>query len=106
MKIENDTLLFDSGKELDCYGGVVGLSVEGVYGTKPGAAGVFGGWDSDLMLSHAECVELADFMVARWAKFGADHAFVLAEAERQLRGTGSPETPRGLLNSINDHSAP
>lgn len=112
MKIENDTLLFDSGRELDVYAGVVGLSIEGVYGTQPGEARVCGGYDSELdvrdvsekngsrfFLTHAECVELADFMVARWAKFGADHAFVLAEAERQLRGTGSPETPVGLLNA-------
>jgi len=100
MKIENNKLVFDSGRTFDRHSTIVGLAVGDAleYETRE----VFSGYDSTFdtlsdpndetfgtrELSDAECVELADFMVAQWAAFRERHANP-ANAADIVRGAGA-----------------
>jgi len=90
MKIENNKLVFDSGREFVVNMHIIGLRVDGDDPKLFDESAVFGGYDESFKtpemfydaecatdsdaLSHAECVELADFMVAQWAAFRERHA--------------------------------
>lgn len=103
MKLENSTLVFDSGRRLDAPFDMIGLDVtlRTDYGSLLGGGQdttypIVDPTDPESTLWHpdaftaAECVDLADFMIERWAAFRAMHAPPLAalsndEADR-VRG--------------------
>jgi hypothetical protein len=73
MKIDGDRIVFSSGKVRYANNGIIGLSPH---------LGVTEGYDGDLWvdgldngdLSHADMVELADYMIEQWGNFKASHA--------------------------------
>lgn len=87
MKIENGTLVFDSGRRLDAPFNMIGLDVT----LNPNFGPLIGGghdtyypiidpadpehneWHPDAFTA-AECVDLADFMIERWKAFRDMHA--------------------------------
>lgn len=76
MKIEVDKLVFSTGKEVYANGGIVGLSPDGSV-SEGYDGGVFDSnwkeWSGEPGLTESECVELADYMILRWADFRAHH---------------------------------
>ncbi len=69
---DSDYALLSTGKRLYVNCGIIGLSPEGA---------VSGGYDNpvfhpddDGKLTPAECIELADYMLAEWQKFRAAYA--------------------------------
>lgn len=67
MKLEDDQVVFDSGKTIYCHGGVVGMDLEGdTMGVTYGYDGGFGEADK---ISREDWLELADHMIARWTEF-------------------------------------
>ena len=76
MATDNGFIVFSTGKRLDPNRGIVGIDHEG--STHEGYDGGIpipedAVW-SDSALTPAECVELADVMLARWAAFRAKYA--------------------------------
>jgi len=67
---DNDTMTFSSGKTIDCYGAMIGLSPDMTVG---------GGYDEPIhfppdhrdggWLTPAEQIELADYMIGQWQQF-------------------------------------
>lgn len=69
MKIEKDSIIFNSGKERYANFGIIGISPRG---------GVFGGYDDSFWYSECdeseeltteERIELAKYMILEWQKF-------------------------------------
>jgi hypothetical protein len=77
MKYENDELVFSSGRAIYAFSGQIGLSLEGddlelTYGYDGSiSTPIADGWQSVHTPTPAECVELADAMLARWTAFRA-----------------------------------
>jgi hypothetical protein len=79
MKVEGDKLIFSSGKIGYANCGVVGLSEpdkedgwqisEGYDGGIDHEGSWLGDGISDNALTKEECIELADYMIALWARF-------------------------------------
>ena len=66
IKIENDAVIFSSGKIKGVYAGVIGLT--------PDCEQVHGGYDDTIHengdeLTKDEKIELADYMIGQWQKF-------------------------------------
>ena len=68
MKIEGDKVTFSTGKVKSANGGVIGLKPDGSV-----TEGAFYSSKFDVVLTDAECVELADYMINAWMKFKDQH---------------------------------
>lgn len=77
MKLDEDRLVFSSGKRIYAYGGVIGLTPDLV--PKGGFDDHFPPVEGDedeedgSYLTHDECVELADYMLVQWTRFKEKH---------------------------------
>lgn len=80
MKIENCMAVFLTGKRLYAYvsDGEFGLCGDEVtYGSDGSLDGPGDHWqDEDRRMNHAECIELAEYMIARWVAFRDKHAAI------------------------------
>lgn len=82
MKADRDELIFSTGKTVRINRGIVGICLAD---HQKDRAKLFYGYDGDIdmpedvyaepaqRLTHAECVELADEMLKRWAEFREGH---------------------------------
>lgn len=85
MRLEEEELVFNTGKRYSVNRAIVGLCIG--LGDEDGALRVYEGYDGGIaipgdedmyfdaskVLNESECVELAEFMIAKWAEFKAKY---------------------------------